>query len=653
MFKKNLFNNIFILTISVFLIAGSFILVFSVQKRTENLKEVIFDKNKLLIETLVSVIEGGDLEDNFPLTVLDGVAEDKNINFLWIVNSDGEIYYADDPDMVGIIIDNVFLENKNGTVVKEIKTEGTSFPKKEKNIGLIVSSFDSGMGNSPWLVLMGISFKQVAEHQKEAVIFGMIIFVFGIIFIFFISFYFFRKINRPLRQMQKGVETLSRGDSKYKSFLKDIDKSEDVGNALNKMAEDLKKYQEILEESKDVLEIRVRARTRQLEELADTLEDKVEKRTKVLVNSREALLNILEDVENERRVAEEEKNKTLAIIENFADGLLVFNSKDVLILGNAKAEEFLKVKSDKIIGKQLIDIFNDPKFKSLISIFKKGNNKIFKDKLVVKENLILEITVVPIIKGKKRTSSFIILHDVTKERLIEKMKTEFVSLAAHQLRTPLSGIKWTLKMFLDKDLGKITKEQEEFLKDTYNSNEKMINLVNDLLNVTKIEEGKYVYKLSPTNIKDLVNSVIRAKRGEAENKGIIFKSKIPTGAVPEIMADPEKMKIVIDNIVSNAVIYTPPKGAVTVSLSVGNKDIRFSVKDTGSGIPKAQQERIFNKFFRGSNAMKIDTEGTGLGLFISKSIVEAHGGKIWFESEENFGTTFYLIVPIKKYSMAK
>ena len=257
----------------------------------------------------------------------------------------------------------------------------------------------------------------------------------------------------------------------------------------------------------------------------------------------------------------------------------------------------------------------------------------------------MEVSVIPIKAKSEIIGTLVVLHDVTREKIIERMKTEFVSIAAHQLRTPLSAIKWTLKMLLDGDLGEITEEQREFVNKAYRANERMIKLINDLLNVARIEEGRYLYKLSSLNIEPLVRKIVESLRQEAERKKIKLEFKKPKKKLPKLMLDAEKISLAIQNLVENAIKYTPAGGRVTISLKVENEEVVFSVKDTGVGIPKEQQDRVFSKFFRGANVMRMETEGSGLGLFITKNIIEAHGGRIWFQSKEGRGTTFYFAIP--------
>jgi signal transduction histidine kinase len=199
---------------------------------------------------------------------------------------------------------------------------------------------------------------------------------------------------------------------------------------------------------------------------------------------------------------------------------------------------------------------------------------------------------------------------------------------------------------LEGDLGSLNEEQRKFLEKTYASNERMIRLINDLLNVTRIEEGKFIYKPAPLQLEEIVQNVIAASQDKINFKAIELKYLKPAKKLPLIKMDMEKMQIAISNLLDNAVDYTPKKGKIAIELSIENNKVKFSIADTGVGIPKGQQHRIFSKFFRGENVVKMETDGTGLGTFITKNIIDAHGGEIWFDSKEGKGTTFYFTLPI-------
>ncbi len=391
---------------------------------------------------------------------------------------------------------------------------------------------------------------------------------------------------------------------------------------------------------KEDLEIKVKERTEELEE-----------KTKELEASRKALMNILEDIEKERKIAEAEKNKTLAIITNFTDGLLVFDDKDKVVLVNPRTEDFFGISARDIIGKIIPDLFSFTLLKPLAQLLSKEIKGIFRKELVIKEDLTLEVSTVPLVRftvnGEEILGNLVILHDITREKVVERMKTEFVSLAAHQLRTPLSVIKWTLRTLLDGDLGKISQEQRDFIEKTYKSNERMINLINDLLNVTRIEEGRYLFRLSAADIGTIIQFVVNSYKEEAQRRQIEIEIIKPEKKLPEVFIDIEKIRLAVQNLLDNALRYNRPGGKVIISFKNRKGEIEVSIEDTGVGIPKEQHERVFNKFFRAANVMKIDTEGTGLGLFIAKNIIEAHKGRIWFKSEEGKGSTFYFSLPTK------
>ena len=235
-----------------------------------------------------------------------------------------------------------------------------------------------------------------------------------------------------------------------------------------------------------------------------------------------------------------------------------------------------------------------------------------------------------------------------RELAISQMKSEFLTVAAHQLRTPLSAVKWGMKMLLGGDFGKLTKEQEDFLTKSYQTNEKMIQIINDLLDVVKIEEGKFGYAFSYADISGIIEEAIQEQALLAEKRNIKIDFK-KQEALPQIKLDARKIKLAIGNLLENSINYTLSGGFVEISLKPHDPDfIQVVVADNGIGIAKENMPRLFDKFFRGSNALKIQTEGSGLGLYITKNIVKGHGGDIRVESEEGKGTTVSLTLPVKE-----
>ena len=383
----------------------------------------------------------------------------------------------------------------------------------------------------------------------------------------------------------------------------------------------------------------------ELKKFQEGLEKKVKERTKELEDSKKSLITTLDEVKEAKGNAEEEKNKTLSIITNFTDGLLVFDKEGKLSLINPQAEIFLNVKSKDVIEKSIVDLKTISFFESIIKIFNDGTESAAKQELFFGKNLILDASTVSIVRREKKIGTLIILHNITREKAIERMKSDFVSLTAHQLRTPLAGIKWALKLLLKGDFGEITEEQKKFAEEMSQSTEKMISLIGNLLDITKIEEGRYLFEKVSSDMEQVILSAISLYKEEIKNKKLKIKFQKPKNVV-KVKIDAEKIKLAVDNLLDNAIKYTNSGGKLELELSCGIKEVEFKIKDSGLGIPKSQQERVFSKFFRGENIMKVQTEGTGLGLFITKNIIEAHGGKIWFDSKEGKGTTFYFTLPI-------
>lgn len=239
---------------------------------------------------------------------------------------------------------------------------------------------------------------------------------------------------------------------------------------------------------------------------------------------------------------------------------------------------------------------------------------------------------------------------IANERLTEldKVKTEFISVAAHQLRTPLSAIKWIFSLLIEENSENLTAEQRSLLMKGYESNERIIRLINEMLVVTRIESGKMSYNFSFIHIEDIIENCLDDFKHEAKERRIDIRFIEPENKLPYINIDPEKIRTVLQNLIENAVYYTKDGGKVVVSVIHDEGHIKVFVKDDGIGIPEKQKIGIFNKFFRAANALKIRTNGSGLGLFVAKSIIQKHGGEMGFESKEGQGTTFFFTIPCTK-----
>ena len=242
---------------------------------------------------------------------------------------------------------------------------------------------------------------------------------------------------------------------------------------------------------------------------------------------------------------------------------------------------------------------------------------------------------------------------VTNLRELDQLKSDFVSVAAHQLRTPLSGLNWVLKLFIAGDLGPTTEYQKKMLDRGLEANQKMITLVNDLLSVSRIENGKFGYKFEKNDFSLLLKTMLVNVELPAKEHNVEVRIEHRGDPLPEFVFDMEKLLMAIQNIVDNSLKYTLPGGHVTITTERAGDYVETKISDTGVGIPKAEIAKLFSKFFRASNVIHLQTDGSGLGLFIAKNIILRHGGQVWVESEEGKGTTITVVVPVKAELLPK
>jgi len=236
-------------------------------------------------------------------------------------------------------------------------------------------------------------------------------------------------------------------------------------------------------------------------------------------------------------------------------------------------------------------------------------------------------------------------------RHLDKAKDEFLSMASHQLRTPLTSVKGYISMILDGDAGKVSADQKKLLDEVFLNSERMVGLINDFLSVSRIQTGRFVIEKTPLDLSLVVEQEINSLRQNATARQMEFVYEKPAN-FPMLDIDESKIRQVIMNFADNAIYYSHPNTNINVSLSVENGNAVFTVKDTGIGVPKTERDQLFTKFYRASNAKKTRPDGTGVGLFLAKKVVDDHEGKIIFESTEGKGSTFGFSLPIKPLSPA-
>lgn len=240
------------------------------------------------------------------------------------------------------------------------------------------------------------------------------------------------------------------------------------------------------------------------------------------------------------------------------------------------------------------------------------------------------------------------MHDITKQQELEKMKLDFVSMAAHELRTPLTSIRGYLSFFMDENQEKLDEKQTMLLGRMANAAEQLSLLIENLLSVTRIERGEFNLNRKSTNWVLLVGQAVDDFINRADEKGVSLSFTNPPQPIPAILIDDLRATEVLENLLANAIAHTQASGSISVWIEERENEVVTHVKDTGEGIPKEALPQLFTKFFRVSGLLGKGSKGTGLGLYIAKSIMDAHKGKIWVDSEIGKGSTFSFAFPIQE-----
>jgi signal transduction histidine kinase len=278
-------------------------------------------------------------------------------------------------------------------------------------------------------------------------------------------------------------------------------------------------------------------------------------------------------------------------------------------------------------------------FSSILTYFL--GNRFIQDPLLV-ALLVLLLVAILFIFG------FILIQGFEKLAEANRLKSEFIGIVSHQLRTPLSNFRWCLELMMSGKINPVSQKQLEYFQILRENSERMQELIKDLLIISKLETANLPLKFSNFSFKDLLESLIEEFRPYAKASNLEIELKIENSQLKNIRSDSEKLKIVIENLLDNAIRYSQKKGRVKILAEKRNKNLYFQIDDEGIGIPKEDQKFIFQKFFRAKNAMITQTNGTGLGLYISKEIIKKLKGKIGFKSQEQKGSTFWFSIPIKK-----
>lgn len=389
--------------------------------------------------------------------------------------------------------------------------------------------------------------------------------------------------------------------------------------------------------------------------LRDTMDILAEQKADMELNQK-AMVNMLEDIDIQKRIAKRGEEETKTILENIADAVVVLDDHKKITIANKAAIKLTKYTEEELVNHSYssrIKIFLEKKDTPYTDYL----DKTYKGEIVVSENkyyittkdgerIDVSISSAPSVdKNNKVEKCIIVIKDVTKAKQIEKMKDEFVSIASHQLRTPLTTIKWHTEILEDmqKQLPTDIAPSITFISE---ASERLIHLVTELLDVSRIDTGRnFQIEKQEHDLLPIINNILIETKILADNKKLKVNFVTDKKKNYSLLVDDFKITEAITNILTNAIKYSKEDKEIEIKLYKDKEFVSVEIADQGVGIPESEQSRIFERFYRAKNAMY--NEGTGLGLYITKSIIEAHEGQLTFNSKEGVGTTFIIKLPIK------
>ncbi|MFH1457591.1 MAG: ATP-binding protein [Candidatus Omnitrophota bacterium] len=360
---------------------------------------------------------------------------------------------------------------------------------------------------------------------------------------------------------------------------------------------------------------------------------------------------LLEMLQEQSKNISEEKERIDNIIHGMTEGMIVVDPQGKILMVNPAAETLLGI-SKQDVGRQIKDTIKDEHLLSLVKSFPAQEPAVSKDIELFSPNettlRVLRASSAVVEDHNGNTVGMVaILNDVTRQKQIEKLKSDFVALVSHELRTPLVAVEHSLGLICDGTTGSLSNEQAKFLDMARRNLKRLTLLINDLLDLSRLEAGKVRLVREPCFIEKIVRETLATLKPWADTKSIGLVQNIQEG-LPQAEFDSNKIIQVLINLISNAIKFTPGGGTITVEgIGLEDKEIKVTVQDTGIGIPEEELPKVFERFYQVRSSEKSDVKGTGIGLTITKEIVELHGGKIWAESEVEKGTKFFFTLPLK------
>lgn len=590
MLFRSLMSKIILLTTLLLMVIIGFQTFFYVGTEIKNMENVLIQNKEDFVRLLAINFGAAQSVGGFAFQsqLIEESIKTKDTLFVRFVNPSGEIYLSSLQEDKGKIVRDDAV-NTTQTIVKDTVYNG-------EDIKVVVSP--SPGGYTTWL---GFSQRSIAKAATANVFSRMAmagaILLLGVLGSIFLAL----GVTKNIRILKDTAEEITRGNLKAKANIKSEDEIGRLAESFNHMTDKLL-----------------------------TSRNNLEKKVKELSEEHGRMSSLVESV------------KLGVVMVDLSLNVILANSAAKKIVGKTQQKDFtFKELSDKIKGD--IDISQ-----ALSYYVKSGKPLNVQEAMIGERYFRFFMSPVRDIIDKMFVGAVMVMEDITEEKKIDKMRREIISITSHQLRTPSTIVKGNLEMLMSGSAGDMNDMQKELLNDTYLGNKRMIRLINDLMDAAKIEGGELKMPLEPAQLENVVGEVIKNLETMARDKKVTLTYDRPSSEFSPVKINVQRMSQVIQNIVDNAIKYSSANsnGKVDVSIIEGVKFLELVVKDNGIGIPEDEQNKIFERFSRGSNSTKLDPGGgSGLGLYIAKAVMEQGGGDIWFESKENEGTVFHVTFP--------
>lgn len=495
------------------------------------------------------------------------------------------------------------------SLTNESDTSGEIKQSRDENGNLALTTH-ARVSLTNWGIISHLPINDILSSLNSIEIFALLLLGVMLITVGFLSLSIANRILRPVEILSEGSRLIGNGNFAYRISVKTGDEIEELANSYNKMAESLQNAFEKVKEDKNII-------------LGERNQMKL-----TLSNTADAVVAI-------------DTNRRVTLFNKASEQLTGFTESQVL--GKMISQVIhLYLSNEEIFMKQYLGL-DVPSLEEGIVFNQKhvrlqgwGRKEAFVNVIVEKIN--------PVIGSN--LGYILTLHDVSEELQLEEMKLDFVSIAAHELRTPLTAIKGYLSVFFDENKATITQDQQLLLSHVKVATQRLGALIENLLSITHIEKGMVTLNILPIEWIALCQQIVNDMQAQAAEKQITLTLKKPLESSMFAAADKLRVSEVLSNLIANAINYTPTKGSVTVSLEKKDGMVVTHVTDTGMGMSKEAMGGLFTKFYRVRSKLTQGAKGTGLGLFISKSIIEMHKGQIWVTSEEGKGSAFGFSLPI-------